>query len=321
MLDFIREDEILKEQVGVDAAQILAAAEGSWGDRFYLARERMAELVAEGAASPEISIERDRLASFFGCAYGRDGLLARAGVSLALRDRLGRIEVLTPRLVADPAGMARLRRDAVVARTLARSRLSRFPDGSAARALLEAAHGATSAAIACADFVAAAAAIAGDQGQLFTAGRLWALADLGYVAADTSPQKPLLLVGAYLLSRWAHAKDARTSEGPYDAVIEAHLAGLRDAFWQALEAQLSQGGAPVALTALEQADHELETILARLSDRTVASDERARFLAQLFAIAASGRAGEARRRAEETLADVLRVVAEGLAAETREATP
>jgi hypothetical protein len=314
MLDLNREDDLLREQVGADSRQILASASVAWAHRFYLTRSRLEELVAETAASHEVMLERDRLASYFGCAFGRDGLLARAGAFLALRDRLQRLAVLAPRLVEDAPGMARLRREAIVARAFANARLarSRAPDD---REILEAVHAAARAAIACADFVAAAIAIGGEHGGFLTPGKLWALSDLGYLAADTSPQHPLMAAGAFLLARWAYAKDAKGSGGAWDALIEAHVAGLRDALWDALEAQLSASG-PAPLAAIEKADRELETLLGSLSDRTIASDSRARLLAELFALAACGRAVEAQRLVNTGLESALALVAEGLAAES-----
>ncbi|MBI5546781.1 MAG: hypothetical protein HY901_23100 [Deltaproteobacteria bacterium] len=315
MLDFNREEEILREQVGADSQHILSVTSPTWADRFYLARERMSDLAGETAASLEVSIERDKLADFFGHAYGPTGLLARAGFLLTLSERMQRLVVLTPRLVADPSGMPRLRREAVLARSLTRARLGRANEGTADRALLESVFVACGSAIACADFVVAAHAVARGQGGLLSPHTMRDLADLGYLLADTSPQRPLLTVAAFALSHWVHKADDKASLGPYDAIIDAHLMGLRDTLWQATESQLMESGEPIPLAALEQADRDLETLLGRLADHSLPSEKRAQFLAQLLAMAASGRALEAQRRADTGLQGALREIADGLAAE------
>lgn len=316
MLDFNRQDEVLRETVGADTAQILEASGAAWTDRFWLAREHLIELASETAASPQVSIERDRLASFFGCAYGRDGLLARAALYHALRERMGRLVALAPRLVTDPVGMSRLRRDAVLSHSFARARLSRAKEGTPERALLEAVEGASRTAMGCADFVGAAGALALDHGGFLTPGNLFTLSDLGFVVADTSSQRPLLTLAAFAISRWAHAKEKQHQDGIYDTIVDAHLTALRDALWQAAEAQLASRGAPVPLPALEQADRELEGFVARLSDRSIPGAARAGLIAELFALATAGRAFEARRQAETAHAATLALLADGLAAET-----
>ena len=315
MLDLNREDQLLKELVGADSRQILSAASAAWADRFWLAREHMQELATEAAPSHEAVLERDRLGSFFGCAYGKDGLLARAGALFTLRDRMQRIVVLTPRLLEDAQGMARLRREAVLARAFARARLSSSRAATGDREVLESVQAASRAAVACADFVAAALAIATDHGGFLTPARLWAISDLSYLAADTSAQRPLLAVAGFAIARWAYAKDAKSADYPFDALIEAHLAGLRDTFWDTLEVQLA-AEAPASLAALEEADRELEAVLGRLSDRQIPSEARARLLAELFALAAAGRALDAQKKANAALDSALALVAEGLAAET-----
>jgi len=315
MLDFNLQDETLREQVGADSMQILQAASAVWADRFHLAREQLVEMGSETTPSAELVLDRDRLASFFGCAFGRDGLLARTALLLNLRDRLERIAVLAPRLVSDPAGMARLRRDAVLARSFIHARLDRAKDGSPDRALMSAVQGSAQTAIACADFVAAAAATSGDRGGFLTPGKVYALSDLGYIAADTSTQRPVLAAAAFLLARWGHVLEQRNTDGIYDALISGHLSILRDSLWAAAEAQLSLGG-PIPLPALEEADRELEGLVGRLSDRTLPSTARAGLIAELFALAASGRALFAKRLVLEALEQTLQLLADGLAAET-----
>ncbi|HEY3446942.1 MAG TPA: hypothetical protein VGK67_11290 [Myxococcales bacterium] len=315
MLDFNRQDETLREQVGSDSMQILHAANATWADRFHLAREHMAELATEAAPTPEMVLERDRLASFFGCAFGRDGLLAKTGLLLSLRDRLQRIAVLGPRLVTDPAGMSRLRRDAVLAGSFAKARLGRSKL-DVDRALLDAVRGASQTAMACADFVCSAGALSADRGGFLTPGKILALSDLGFIAADTSTQRPLIAAGAFLLSRWAHALEQKESDGLYDALVDSHLAALRDALWAAAEAQLSATGAAVPLPALEAADRELEGLVGRLSDRTLHSAARAGLIAELFALATSGRALFAQRLAESALDSTLKLTGDALLAET-----
>lgn len=315
MLDFNRQDEALREQVGQDSMQVLHAAQAPWADRFYLARERLAELAAEAAPTPEMVLERDRLASFFGCAFGRDGLLSRAGLYLTLRDRLQRIAVLTPRLVADREGMCRVRREAVLAGSFARARLTRSK-AEADRALLEAVVGATDTARACAEFACCAAAIAAERGGLLSPGNLLALSDLGFVAADTSSQQPLLTAGAFLVSRWAHHLESKATDGLYDALVDSHLAALRDALWAAAETQLSASGAPVGLPALEAADRELEALFVKLSNRSLHSGARAGLIAEMFALATAGRALFAQRLSQTALETTVKLLGDTLLAET-----
>ncbi|MGC4115461.1 MAG: hypothetical protein QM765_12825 [Myxococcales bacterium] len=259
-------------------------------------------------------LERDRLASFFGCAFGRDGLLAKLGLFLSLRDRLQRIAVLTPRLVTDVQGMSRLRREAVLAGSFARARLGRSKnDGE--RVLLEAVQGASQTAMACADFVTSAGAVAADRGGFLTPGKLLALSDLGFIAADTSTQQPLLAAGAFLLSRWAHHLEKKESDGIYDALVDSHLTALRDALWAAAEAQLAAVGA-TGLPALEAADRELEGLLGKLSDRNLPSAARAGLIAELFALATAGRAVFAQKLAESALEATTKLLGDALVAET-----
>lgn len=314
MLDFHREDELLRELVGADSRQILSTASVSWADRFYLALERMAELASD--PTPEHVLERDRLASFFGCAFGADGLLSRAGLMLALRDRSQRLVVLTPRLVADLPSLFRLRRDAVVTRALARNRLGTPAQTSTERAVLETVHAATSAAISCADFVNAAASLSAEATEGFFSPRIaHALADLGPFVADTSPQEPVMAIAAFGLAQWAHHKEERAIGGVYDALIDAHLTSLRDTLWATAEADAAKAG-PLGLVALERLDRDLETILGQLTDRRLPSALRARVLAQLFALCAAGRALQAQQAANTALGETLGILGEGLAAET-----
>jgi len=111
--------------------------------------------------------------------------------------------------------------------------------------------------------------------------------------------------------------ERKETNGLYDALVDGHLAGLRDALWAAAEAQLyAAAGAPVPLPALEAADRELEGLVGRLPDRSLPSAARAGLIAELFALAASGRALFAQRLVESALEGTLKLLGDALLAET-----
>ncbi len=318
MLDFEREDELLKTWVGADARRIITAASVSWADRFYLARERMAELAAEKAASEAVVLERDRLASYFGCAYGRNGLLARAGALLSLRERLQRVATLAPRLIEDASGMGRMRREALILRTFARERLMRGRPQPVDAALFEVIAAATQSTLACADFVAAASAVDHDLGGFKGARGLWAAADLGVLAASAPPARPFVALVAFALARAGDGLAQRAASMPaYDALIEANYAALRRQMWEANEALYAEQSEPASIAEIEKADLALETLLCHLTDRRAPSAARARMLAEIWALIAAGRSGHAARKAAVALDGALLLLAEGLAVEAK----
>jgi hypothetical protein len=316
MLEFEREDELLKTSVGADSRQILSAASAAWADRFLLARERLLDLAAEPAPGEAEVLERDRLASYFGCAYGRSGLLARAGTLLTLRDRLTRVASLAPMLVEDASGMGRLRREVQILRTFARERFERTRPGSEEGELVRAVDAASGAVVACADFVAAASAIDRDHGG-FRGLALWAASDAAFLVAEV-PHRPLIALAAFALGRVGDRiaqKTATTSA--YEHLIESSLATLRRELWEASEEEFARDPGPAPLADIEKADRDLEAIAALLGQRGPASNVRARLLAELFALIAAGRASRAAARAASALDATLLVLAEGLAVELR----
>ena len=318
MLDFEREDQQLEDWVGADARRILTAASVGWADRFYLARERLLELAGERQAPEPIVFERDRLASYFGCAYGKRGLLARAGSLLSLRDRLQRVAVLAPRLVEDAAGMSRLRREALILRTFARERLMRGRPQADDAALFAAVEAAVHTTLACADFVAAASAIDRDRGGFKGARGLWAAADLGFLAGSQPPARPLVALISFALARVGDGLAQRAAETPaYDALVESSFAALRNEMWEANEALYAEQPEPAGLAEIEKADLALETLLCHLVDRRTPSAVRAHLLAEIWSLVASGRAGHAARGAAIALDGSLLLLAEGLEMETK----
>ncbi len=316
MLDLEREDESLRQAVGADSRAILQAASPAWADRFFLARERLVELAAERNASADEVLERDRLASFFGCAYGRQGLLARAGALLTLRDRLFRLALLSPRLSEDATAMARVRREAIILRSFAREHLARAWRREGAP-VAEAVAATARVCIAHADFVTAACAIDRDRGGYRISQVLWAAADLSHLVAAGTPQRPLMSLAGFALARLADYMGDGGTNSAYDALTEAHLSSLRQELWDANEALFTGTGDPAPLAAIEEADRDLERVFLHILQPELRSGTRARIVGELYGLVSAVRAAKAGHAAAAALDGTLLLLAEGLAAESR----
>lgn len=315
MLDLEREDATLRQTVGVDSRAILQALAPEWAERFRIARERMSALASQRTLSQELVIERDRLDSFFGVAFGRKGLLARAGALLTLRDRLFRLALLSPRLSEDAEAMGRLRREAIILRSFAHEHLARGW-GRPGQPIAEAVAGTARVCIAHADFVTAACAIDRDRGGYRVSQVLWATAELTSLVASGIPQRPLMSMAAFALGRIAdHFGDGGT-HAAYDALTEAHLSSLRQELWDANEALFSGQGDPAPLAAIEEADRDLERVFLHLLRPELRSGTRARVVGELYGLVSAVRAARAGHLADAALQQILELLAEGLAAES-----
>ncbi len=312
MLDFQTEERLLLEEVGATSGQVLGS--GDLAQRFQRSRDRMSLLADEASPSQAVILERDRLASYFGCAYGRNGLLARAGSRLTLRAPRDRVSALAPRLVGDAPGRERLRREALIARTFARERLGRSrPQHPGDATLMQEAEAACRATSSCADLVGALKGLSAE-GWLGPRG-LWASSDLAWVASDF-PRRPLLGALAFLLARLGDAKDARSNPA-IEGLLQEHLQSLRTELWEAQEAELASAAEPASLSAIEQADRELAGLVATLSDGGISSAARAQALGFVRALCASARAKRASDLAREAFDAVLALLAEGLASDAK----
>ncbi len=319
MLEF-HSDERLQEQVGATSAQILSCAGAEWPGLFESARRRLADLAARRDLSQALIFERDRLASYFGCAFGPQGLLARCGALFNLRERLARIGTLAPRLVEDEESLARLRREALIARTFAREWLGKLPAGPEEVALLESVCGACRSAIGFADFCLAATAIDRDRGG-FKGLALWAASDLASIAASGLGARPLWTALAFALGRAGDQLSQGAPDPSYEALLQAQLASLKSELWEASEQQLAREKAPAPLSVIVQADRELEALLATLADARKPSNARARLVGELLARLAAAKAWHAAELTGAALQRALLVLLEGLAAETKRGAP
>ena len=319
MLNFEREDEWLRQAVGADARTILSASEPQRADLFELAQARMQEMF-EDEPAPAKLVERDRLADFFHCAYGEEGLLTRAGALLTLKTRLARLAVLTPHLVEDARGLERVQREAVIVRTFARERLSRPPNRRESLDLFDAVSAAARVTIAYADFVSAAATIDADKGGYLGCRALWATAELSYIAAEEAPIRPLFTVLGFAAARLADHLAAGASGSGFDALCEAHYSSLRRELWEAFESQFARSGGPAPLTAIERADYDLESLFGALRDSRLKSATRARALGDLYALVSSMRASQAAQQANRAFEGAVQLIGEGLADEERGAS-
>lgn len=202
MLEFEKLDRALELAVGISPDALLRTAAARWADRFFLARERLSELSDVARATNAEALERDRLASFFGCAYGDHGFLARAGTLQTAMTRLAAIVEAIPKLIAEPSALGALKREAAILTAFAEHRLSQppHPDDGPLREGLSELEGALSD---LAAFSQAAAQLERSVGVAKGATSLYGLADIVNVASDFKDGLSIPGVLAFVLGRLA----------------------------------------------------------------------------------------------------------------------
>ena len=110
MLDFEKLDQGLEQAVGIAPCPLLEAAAPGAVSRFVLAREQWSELTELTAPTEPERLERDRLTSTLGSAYGDRGLLAQAGAAFTVARRLERLGGAVAAVAEDPVALRRLER-------------------------------------------------------------------------------------------------------------------------------------------------------------------------------------------------------------------
>lgn len=316
MLDFEKLDLALEAAVGIGPDALLRSAASRWADRFLLARERLSELSeARGPTQQEI-LERDRLASFFGCAYGDHGFLARAGTLFTLRARLSQLAEALPALAQEPAALGAARREVSILRALADHRLLAIahPDDAPLRARLaelDAGLGEL------ARFALVARQGLRSVGVAGSAGRLYGLADLVNVASDFAEGLSVVGVASFVLGRLADRGFTKESESLLHELCAEHAGLIRDALWTAGVEGLAKRGKPATLKELRELDLQLEALRAELVHDGRAATLRAQAVGALWTLLALARAQGAAKLADGMLDGAVLLIAEGLASESK----
>ena len=314
MLDFDKLDHALESAVGVAPDALLRAAASRWADRFLLARERLSELSEVKKLSPADTLERDRLASFFGCAYGDHGFLARAGTLHTLHARLRHVADALPALAHEPNGLQSLRREVSILRALAEHRLSQpqHPDDQPLHARLLSLDESLQ--------ELAGFAIAEQQARRSvsvsqSALRLYGLADLTNVASDIREGLPIAGVLSFVLGRLADRRFTQEARSLLHELCESHAGKLRDALWNAALESYTQRKSPPTLRELRELDTALEVLKSELTSNERAASDRADAVIALNTLLTIATAIGAMHVAAGMLDGAVLLIAEGLAAE------
>lgn len=320
MLDFDKLDHALEAAVGVAPDALLRAAAARWADRFLLARERLSELSEVQRASQAEVLERDRLASFFGCAYGDHGLLARAGALYTLKSKIAALADALPRLAAEPSALGAARREVAILRALADHRLSEIPHSDddplrARLAELESAIGDLQA------FSSASSQSLRSVGIAATAGHLYGAADLVNTASDFKDGMPVLGLVAFVLGRLADRGFTKETRSLLHELCAEHAGRIREQLWAVGLDGFRQRGRPATLAELRELDLALEGLRAELVHDGRAGSLRAQAVSALWTLLALARAQAAQKLADAMLDGAVLLIAEGLAAEARPSFP
>ena len=318
MLEFEKLDAALEAAVGIAPDALLRQAAPRWADHFLLARERMSELSELTQPSSAELLERDRLGSFFGCAYGDHGFLARAGTLHTLSTRLSALADSIPALAAEPSGLGAVRREAAILGALAEHRLSQppHPDDVPLRKALGALHASVGE---LAEFALAAAQGNRSIGIAQGATRLYGLADLVNVASDFKEGLSVTGVLAFVLGRLADRGFTGEGRSLLHELCESHAGRLRDALWDLAQQGAPQRGSVPTLRELRELDLALEGLKAELVSTRRAAQHRAEAVGALYALLALAHAVGAQNLAANMLDGAVLLIAEGLAAEAKKA--
>jgi len=320
MLDFDDLDAALEQAVGVAPDPLLRAVAPRWADRFLFARERMSDLSDEPRPSSAVQVERDRLASYFGCAYGERGLLARAGALHTAHAKLSSFFEALPALCLEPGALGALRREAMIVEALADSRLSSppHPDDAPLRAQLSEV---TAAVGALGAFAQAAMQAERSVAVAKRSGRLYGAADLVNVASDIRDGLPVAGALAFVLGRLADAGFTTEARSLGHELCLTHADGVRDALWRLGLQGFARRGSPPTLRELRDLDLALEAVKAELCAEKRASAQRVQAVSALYLLLALGQVSAAQTEVHRALDGTLLLLAEGLAAESKPAFP
>jgi hypothetical protein len=317
MLEFEKLDLALEQAVGAPPIAVLRAASPKWADGFLFARERLSELSEVATPSERDLLERDRLASFFGCAYGDHGFLARAGALHTVQLRAASLGEALPRLAQEHTALGALRREASILRALCGARLTR-PAHDDDLPLLASLDALELALARLADFTAGVAQAGRSVGIAVGAGRLYGLADLTNVASDFREGLSLAGVLSFVLGRLADRGFTEETRSLLHELCVREASSLREALWQVGLEGFERRGQPATLRELRELDVALEQLRAELCSPRRAAADRAETLVALHVLLALGRALGAGQLAARMLDGAVLLIAEGLAAETRQ---
>lgn len=320
MLDFDDLDAALEQAVGVAPDPLLRAVAPRWADRFLFARERMSDLSEEAHPSTELQVERDRLASYFGCAYGERGLLARAGALHTVHAKLLGMSEALPALSPEPGALGALRREALILSALADARLSSppHPDDAPLRIALAEVVGAVGA---LGGFAQAAMQAERSAAVSKRSGRLYGAADLVNVASDIRDGLPVAGALAFVLGRLADAGFTHEARSLCHELCLTHADGVRDSLWRLGLSGFARRGSPASLRELRDLDLALEAVKAELCSEKRAAGQRVQAVSALYLLLALGQVSAAQSEAHRALDGTLLLLAEGLAAESKPAFP
>jgi hypothetical protein len=316
MLDFDSLDAGLEAAVGFAPTALLQACAPTWADRFLLAREHLSELSEVSGATPEQQLERERLSSYFGCAYGDHGFLARMGALHTLSLKLRGLRDALPRLAAEAGALGQVRREVTLLRTLAQRRLSspRHDDDLPLLHRLDVLHDSVGR---LGDVARELSAAHRALQTATTGGRLYGLADITNVASDI--REGLTLSGAisFVLGRLADHSYVVEARSLLDELAEAHQQELRDALWTLAEEGWDKRKSPPTLTELRELDLLLEQLRAELTSPQRAAQARVEALTGLYTVLAMAQAEAATDLATRLRDGTLLLLVEGIAVEAR----
>jgi hypothetical protein len=316
MLDFEKLDIALESAVGIAPRALLQATSSSWAERFLLARERLSKLSELTKPSAAEAIERDRLASFFGCAYGDYGLLARAGTLYTVLTRLRQLGAALPSLVREPTPLGRIRREVAILRALALNRLSK-PLHADDNIILDALDGLDESLEALTGFSLEAQQALRSTDTARLGSRLYGFADLTNVASDI--RDGLTLGGAisFVLGRLADRGFEHEANALFDELCGRHATTLRRALWSRSLEGFSRREHPASLRELQELDVLLELLSAELTSAKRSGSDRADAVGTLLALLVVSHAEATIKRVGEALDGALMLVVEGLVQESK----
>jgi len=311
MIDFQREEDDARAASGLSPGEILSRVASTSPALHERLRARYLALAARPAPTLAERMERDRLDSLMQVLYGPHGLLRQAGALMALADRLERAAALAPRCSASAEVAGRLRRETLILRAFGREQVGRTVGPSTATLSK------TLSALARAvgrlhDFCLAAQAA--DDG-VGSHRKARALRTAAFIADDFPQSKTVGDAVAFVLERLSESALVGSAKGHYDALCDTHAASLREELWEAAEGGFSRRATPATLRELTELDLTLELLCAKLSDRTLDSDDRREAIGELYALVAGSRAADALAQAKGALAPLVDTLRTGLEAE------